>query len=165
MSKPTKPVAKNKSFRIQTDTAPPVVGQSGIASTANEAVLLDDLRNLILAARQRVATVANATHSLLCWHVGQRLLKENLQSSRGAYGKKILVTMSQELVAHFGEGFSYSSLTRMVRFAEAMTDQTIVATLSQQLSWSHFGCTQQSASNTTSPSFPRRRESSTAHPA
>jgi hypothetical protein len=36
------------------------------------------------------------------------------------------------------EGFSYSALTRMVRFAESMTDESIVATLSQQLSWSHF---------------------------
>jgi len=46
--------------------------------------------------------------------------------------------VSQELRAEFGEGFSYSALTRMVRFAESMTDESIVATLSQQLSWSHF---------------------------
>jgi hypothetical protein len=56
----------------------------------------------------------------------------------GAYGKRILATASQELRAEFGEGFSYSALTRMVRFAESMTDESIVATLSQQLSWSHF---------------------------
>ncbi len=34
--------------------------------------------------------------------------------------------------------FSYSALTRMVRFAESMADERIVATLSQELSWSHF---------------------------
>ena len=138
MSKPIKPVAKNKSTHIQADTAPSVVSQSGTVGTANEAVLIGDLRNLILAARQRVATVANATHSLLCWHVGQRLLKENLQDGRGAYGKQILATVAQQLVADFGQGYSYSSLTRMVRFAESMADQAIVATLSQELSWSHF---------------------------
>ena len=104
----------------------------------DEAGLLDDLRDLILAARQRVATVANATHTMLCWHVGRRLLKENLDEGRAAYGKRILVTVSQQLEAEFGEGFSYSALTRMVRFAESMTDEAIVATLSQQLSWSHF---------------------------
>lgn len=32
----------------------------------------------------------------------------------------------------------YSSLTRMVRFAESFPEEPIVATLSQQLSWSHF---------------------------
>jgi predicted nuclease of restriction endonuclease-like (RecB) superfamily len=108
------------------------------AGDVNEAALLADLRDLIRTARQRVATVANASHTLLCWHVGRRLLKENLQDGRGAYGKQILATVSQELVADFGEGFSYSSLTRMVRFAEVMDDPAIVATLSQELSWSHF---------------------------
>ena len=104
----------------------------------NEAALLADLRGLIQTARERVATAANATRTLLCWYVGQRLLKENLQGGRGAYGKQILATVSQQLVADFGEGFSYTSLTRMVQFTKVMADQAIVATLSQQLSWSHF---------------------------
>lgn len=116
--------------------APPAVPT--VPALVNEAALLGDLRDLIRTARQRVATVANSTHTMLCWHVGRRLLKENLQDGRGAYGKQILATVSQELVADFGEGFSYSSLTRMVRFAEVMADQAIVATLSQELSWSHF---------------------------
>jgi DUF1016 N-terminal domain len=86
----------------------------------------------------RVATVANSTQTLLYWHVGRRLLKENLQDGRAAYGKRILVTVSQELKAGFGNGFSCAALTRMVCFAEAFVDEAIVVTLSQQLSWSHF---------------------------
>jgi predicted nuclease of restriction endonuclease-like (RecB) superfamily len=105
---------------------------------SKEAALLADLRSLINAARQRVATVASSTQAMLYWHVGRRLLQENLRGGRGAYGKRILATMSQELQGEFGEGFSYSALTRMVRFAESMADEAIVATLSQQLSWSHF---------------------------
>jgi hypothetical protein len=100
---------KNQMTKKLNITAPP-------AGDVNEAALLADLRNLIQGARQRVATVANASHTLLCGHVGRRLLKENLQDSRGAYGKQILATLSQELVADFGEGFSHSSLNRMVRF-------------------------------------------------
>ncbi len=65
-------------------------------------------------------------------------MRENLQDGRAAYGKRILATVSQELTAEFGEGFTYSVLTRMVRFAEMMTDEAIVVTLSQELSWSHF---------------------------
>ena len=75
---------------------------------------------------------------MLYWYVGRRLLKENLEQGRAAYGKRILVTVSQELKAEFGEGFSYSALTRMVRFAESFVDEAIVVTLSQQLGWSHF---------------------------
>ena len=67
-----------------------------------------------------------------------RLLRENLQAGRAAYGKQILATASQELTAEFGVGFSYTSLTRMARFAEWVTDEHIVSTLSAQLSWSHF---------------------------
>jgi len=102
------------------------------------ASLLSDLRSLIKSSRQRIASVANATYTLLCWQVGRRLLSENLQAGRAAYGKQILATVSQELTAEFGAGFSYTALTRMARFAEWMTDDQILASLSQELSWSHF---------------------------
>jgi len=114
------------------------IGGSVSRIVIDEASLLADLRALIQSARQRVATVANATQTMLYWHVGRRLLKANLQDGRAAYGKRILAKVSRELFDEFGEGFSYSSLTRMVRFAETMTDEAIVVTLSQQLSWSHF---------------------------
>lgn len=102
------------------------------------AALLSDLRELVHSARQRIATVANAAYTLLCWHIGCRLLRENLQDGRATYGKQILATVSQELTAEFGAGFSYTALTRMARFAEWMQDERIVSTLSTQLSWSHF---------------------------
>jgi len=104
----------------------------------DEAGLLSDLRALIQSARQRVATVANSTFTMMYWHVGRRLLKENLQGGRAAYGKRILATVSQQLSAEFGGGYSYSQLTRMVRFAETLPEEAIVVTLSQQLSWAHF---------------------------
>jgi hypothetical protein len=107
-------------------------------ASVNEAALLSDLRTLIQSARQRIATVANSAYTLLCLQVGRRLLRENLHQGRAAYGKQILVTVSQELTVEFGAGFSYTALTRMAKFAEWMTDDQIVATLSQQLSWSHF---------------------------
>lgn len=70
----------------------------------DEATLLSDLRTLIQSARQRLATAANATHTLLCWQVGRRLLRENLQAGRAAYGKQILATLSTQLSwSHFVE--------------------------------------------------------------
>jgi predicted nuclease of restriction endonuclease-like (RecB) superfamily len=96
------------------------------------------LHGLIQAARQRIATVAYSTQALLCWHMGRRLLKENLQGARAAYGKQILVTVSRELTAEYGRGFSYAEIARMIQFAQLFSDEAIVVTLSQQLSWSHF---------------------------
>jgi hypothetical protein len=52
-------------------------------STVNAETLLADLRSLIRSARQRVATVANSAQTMLYWHVGRRLLKENLQGGEG----------------------------------------------------------------------------------
>ncbi len=131
MKKPTKPAR-----RAAEPTTP---ARSAKASVRiDEAALLGDLRSLVQAARQRIATVANSTYTQLCWQVGRRLLSENLQAGRAAYGKQILATVSQELTAEFGAGFSYTALTRMARFAEWMTDERILATLSQTLSWSHF---------------------------
>ncbi len=123
-----KATRKRAGGRARTD-APESVDESG---------LLSDLRGLIQSARQRIASVANATTTFLFWSVGRRLLRENLQAGRAAYGKQILATVSQELTGEFGPGFNYTGLTRMVRFAEWMTDERILVTLSQELSWSHF---------------------------
>jgi len=110
----------------------------GATAPVDQAALLTDLRALVHAARQRLAGAANATHTHLCLQVGRRLLRDNLRAGRAAYGQQILATLSQELTAEFGAGFDYSSLTRMARFAEWMTNEQVFAALSTQLSWSHF---------------------------
>lgn len=100
--------------------------------------LLTELRGLIESARQHVAQTANATLTMLHWHVGQRIRRDVLKDGRAGYGGEILATLSQELVKDYGKGFNASALTRMAKFAEVFPDEEIVATLSRQLSWSHF---------------------------
>jgi predicted nuclease of restriction endonuclease-like (RecB) superfamily len=129
---------ENKRLGTRSFKSRKLVQASKASAPSDAAALLADLRGLIESARQRIATVANASTTILCWNVGRRLLRESLQDGRGAYGRRILATVSQELSAEFGVGFSYAALTRMVRFAEWMTDERIVSTLSTQLSWSHF---------------------------
>ncbi len=109
--------------------APGVVDQS---------VLLSDSRSLIQSARRRVATVANSTTTLLFWHLGRRLLVENLQDERAQYGKRILAAVSRELTVEFGQAFGLRSLYRAIQFCQGFPDQEIVSTLSTQLGWSHF---------------------------
>lgn len=72
------------------------------------------------------------------WRTGKRLLAENLIDGRGKYGQKILATLAQQLEREFGRGFSYSALTRMVRFAEQFPDERILVSLIQELTWTHF---------------------------
>ncbi|MFN9747915.1 MAG: PDDEXK nuclease domain-containing protein [Burkholderiales bacterium] len=103
-----------------------------------EAALLSELRNLIEQARQHVAQTANSTLTLLYWKVGQRIGREILRGQRAEYGEQIVSTLSTQLVLEYGRGFGLRSLRRMVQFSEAFPDEQMVATLSQELSWSHF---------------------------
>jgi len=106
----------------------------GIASKA----LLKDLRDLITAARQDVARQVNYALVMLYWKVGKRIRKDILREKRAEYGEKIVATLSTQLTEEFGEGWSRYNLSRMIRFAECFPEEQIVATLSQQLGWSHF---------------------------
>lgn len=136
MKKPIKQPERSPVKSRAQKVVPGAVAKMPVAS--DEAALLVDLRTLIQSARQRIATAAYSTQTLLCWHMGRRLASEHLQGGRAAYGKQILVTVSRELTADYGRGFSHTELTRMVQFAQAFPEEAIVVTLSQQLSWSHF---------------------------
>jgi len=100
--------------------------------------LLNDVRQLIEQARAHVASAANSVLTVLYWQVGQKIASNLLTDGRAAYGQEILPTLSAKLVPAYGKGFSERNLARMVSFAEAFPDGQIVATLSRELSWSHF---------------------------
>jgi len=100
--------------------------------------LLQDLREMIANTRQDVARSVNSALVMLYWNVGQRIRKEILKEKRADYGREIFSTLSKKLVEEFGDGFSHTNLFRMTRFAEFFPNEQTVATLSRQLSWSHF---------------------------
>ncbi|MDZ7818595.1 MAG: DUF1016 N-terminal domain-containing protein [Aliarcobacter sp.] len=99
--------------------------------------LLEDLKNLIEITKQNVAVSVNSTLTLMYWQIGFKINEDILKNSRAEYGKEILQTLSINLTQEFGKGYSYSSLSRMMKFSQIFTFQN-VATLSQKLSWSHF---------------------------
>uniref|UniRef100_E6QQ16 Protein containing DUF1016 n=1 Tax=mine drainage metagenome TaxID=410659 RepID=E6QQ16_9ZZZZ len=101
-------------------------------------VLLSEVRGLIEQAREYVAQTANSTLTMLCWKVGQRIQREILVGHRASYGEEILPTLSAKLEPDYGKGFSARNLARMVKFVDVFPNENIVATLSQQLGWSHF---------------------------
>ena len=101
--------------------------------------LVDDLRQIINQARNRVAVNVNAELTLMYWHIGERINREVLGNERAEYGKQIVATLSQQLQSEYGDkGFEKSSITRIMKFARLFPNYQIVATLSQQLQWSHF---------------------------
>jgi hypothetical protein len=93
---------------------------------------------LIEAAKGQVVSQVNQTLVLTYWQIGKRIKTEALQDERAQYGSGIIKQLAAQLTCEYSNGFSHSSLTRMAKFYAYLPEQAIVATLSQQLSWSHF---------------------------
>ncbi len=101
-------------------------------------LILDEVRALILEARQRASQAVNAELTLLYWNIGTRICKDILKGKRAEYGEEIVSALGRQLEREFGRGFSAKSLHHTVRFAEAFPDPKIVSALQRQLSWTHF---------------------------
>ena len=104
----------------------------------SEKSLLKELSQLIEQSQQQFVSQANSNLTILFWHIGNSINKNILQNKRADYGKQILVTLSRELTNKYGRNFEEKNLRRMLQFAEQFTNNSIVVTLSRQLSWSHF---------------------------
>ncbi len=112
--------------------------KASISLSAAPSALLGDIQALIEASRQRAASAVNAELTLLFWRIGHRIHTEVLAGQRAGYGEEILPTLAAQLSLDYGRGFGEKNLRRMVKFAVTFPDEPIVATLSRQLSWSHF---------------------------
>ncbi|MBU1658461.1 DUF1016 family protein [bacterium] len=99
--------------------------------------LFEQIKDLIEQTKNNVAVAVNSSMTMMYWHIGKLINDEILQNKRAEYGKEIVATVSQQLIKQYGKGYSYSALTRMMKFAKNI-DEKNIATLSQQLSWSHF---------------------------
>jgi predicted nuclease of restriction endonuclease-like (RecB) superfamily len=109
-----------------------------IALADEPSALLTELKVLIERARERVAQAVDSGLVQLYWHIGDRVRREILNQKRAQYGEQIVATVSRQLVRDYGRGFDEKNLHRMIQFAERFPVEKIVATLSRQLTWSHF---------------------------
>ncbi|MCF6237060.1 MAG: DUF1016 N-terminal domain-containing protein [Gammaproteobacteria bacterium] len=98
--------------------------------------LYSGIRQRIAEARLSVIKHVNQTLTVTYWQIGKQIQFQVLDNNRAEYGKQTVQKLSQQLSNEFGKGFSYSALSRMVKFYQAFSDKNIIATLSQQLSWS-----------------------------
>jgi len=95
------------------------------------------VQGIIETARKSVAVFLNAETTMLYWQIGNYINQELIHEQRADYGAKIIATLSQQLTAQYGKGYTYTALTRMCKISKVFNAENI-ATLSQQLSWSHL---------------------------
>lgn len=99
--------------------------------------LIEKISDLVFTTRNKVAVYLNTETTILYWSIGNFIVEELKFKNQIAYGKQIPVTLSQQLTQKLGKGFSYLAIMRMIKVAECFNKENI-ATLSQQLSWSHL---------------------------
>jgi len=104
----------------------------------NDNSLISDIKKLITEAKGYITYTANSKMTVLYWQIGKRINQDILQSAKAQYGQEIVRKLAQALSVEYGKGFTYSSLTRMIKFYETFPEDGIVATVSQLLTWSHI---------------------------
>ena len=93
---------------------------------------------IIEQTRTAVAAYANASLTLMNWQIGHLVDVEVLRGQRAADSQKVVASLAQQLTNRFGQGFDRTNLYRMIRFAQLFPDRELVASLAQQVSWTHF---------------------------
>ena len=73
---------------------------------------------------------------MLYWTIGKYLVCNVLDNNKAEYGQKVVEELAHKLTLNYGKGFEKTSLFRMIKFYREFPDNQIVATLSQQLTWS-----------------------------
>jgi hypothetical protein len=61
--------------------------------------------------------------------VERRIGQDILKGDRAEYGQQIVHSLSGQLTAEYGPGFTLANLFHMVRFAEAFPEEKIVYTV------------------------------------
>ena len=109
-----------------------------LMNVADVESVFSDISTMIYTAKSEVMMRVNTSVISLYWNIGKKLSDEVLQGKKAEYGKHIIGDLSERLTAEYGKGFEKSSVFKMVKFYQEFTEYEKVATLSQQLTWSHF---------------------------
>lgn len=79
--------------------------------------LLSDIREIVAQARSRAYSSVNTAMVQAYWLIGKRIVEEEQNGQeRAQYGKQIVKTLSKELTAEFGKGFSTTNIKLFRQF-------------------------------------------------
>jgi len=99
---------------------------------------IEEIKAILLQARQKAYTTVNTAMVEAYWMIGKRIVdQEQHGENRAAYGENILKELSKSLTGTFGKGFSYSNLYNFRQFYLTYSEQDKFYTLCRKLTWSH----------------------------
>ena len=100
--------------------------------------ITDGVGNIIEQSKRTIAVYLNSEVSMTYWKIGKYIAGELDAIGEEKYGAKIVATLSHQLSERYGKGYTRTAIIRMVKVARKYPDEQIAATLSHQLTWSHF---------------------------
>ncbi len=104
--------------------------------TTKDNALYDSIREILLSARHRVYSAANAEMVQAYWNIGRCIVEyEQAGNVRAEYGKAVMQNLSKRLTAEFGKGFDDRNLRYMRAFYQAFPIWNAVRS---ELSWTHY---------------------------
>jgi len=92
-----------------------------------------NIRTVLVAARQKVYSVINSTMVEAYWEIGRQI--EEAIGNRAEYGKGLLQFISHGLSSEFGKGFTVRNLQAMRQFYAVFPN---THALRAELSWTHY---------------------------
>jgi len=112
------------------------MNQNTTPANPNYGRLLDVISNTFKQGQSKTVAAINAGLVTTYWQIGQHIVEFEQQGEATAeYGSQLLATLSRDLKLKHGKGFSLSNLKRFRQFYLTFRNG---ATLSHQLSWSHY---------------------------
>lgn len=100
---------------------------------------IQEIKQILAQARQKTYQAINSAMVEAYWNIGKRIVQEEQNGAeRATYGEAILKTLSKELSAEFGKGFSERNIRNFRQFYLSFPEIEIWQTLSAKLHWSHF---------------------------
>lgn len=98
--------------------------------------LVEEIKSLVQASRQRISRNVNSELIQTYWLVGKAIVEfEQNGNERAEYGKELITNLSKRLMLELGKGFSRSNLIYMRLL---YINYPISETVSHLLTWSHF---------------------------
>jgi hypothetical protein len=86
--------------------------------------LYEDIRALVLSARQTITRGVDLLQVHTNYEIGRRIFEQEQQgANRAEYGKEVLNELAARLTAKFGAGFSRTNLASMRQFYVAYPDR------------------------------------------
>ena len=76
----------------------------------------DEIKNILIAARNKVYQTANFAMVGAYWNIGKSIIEEQGGNEKAEYGIGLLKELSKQMTQDFGKGFTVANLKNMRQF-------------------------------------------------